>query len=63
MTCPNCGRSFNCDASAECWCLKVERSFDYDALIIRTGSASCVCPVCFTGKATDTVAPAGGDQA
>ncbi len=59
---PNCGRSFNCDASAECWCLKVERSFDYKAFIIRTGSASCICPVCLTGKALDTDPLSGDDQ-
>jgi hypothetical protein len=59
---PNCERSFNCDASAECWCLKVERSFDYKAFIIRTGSASCICPVCLTGKALDTDPLSGDDQ-
>lgn len=49
-SCPNCGRSFNCDGSADCWCLKVERDFDYEALIRRTGSMACVCPVCLTGR-------------
>lgn len=48
--CPNCGRGFNCDASAECWCLKVARDFDYEDMIIRTGAAGCVCPVCLTGR-------------
>jgi hypothetical protein len=50
-TCPNCGRGFNCAGTPECWCLNVERVFDYEAFIIRTGRAACVCPVCLTGKA------------
>jgi len=49
-TCPNCGRGFNCDGTADCWCLKVERRFDYEAFIMRTGQLSCVCPVCLTGE-------------
>ncbi len=48
--CPNCQRTFNCASTPECWCLNVERKFDYDAFIIRTGIISCVCPVCLTGK-------------
>jgi len=48
--CPNCGRGFNCDGSADCWCLKVDRDFDYEAMIIRTGATGCVCPVCLTGR-------------
>lgn len=48
--CPNCGRGFNCDGSVDCWCLKVERDFDYEAMIIRTGESGCVCPVCLTGR-------------
>ena len=48
--CPNCGRAFNCDTSADCWCLKVERNFDYEAMIVRTGAVACVCPVCLTGQ-------------
>jgi len=48
--CPNCGRRFNCDGSADCWCLKVDRNFDYEAMIIRTGATGCVCPVCLTGR-------------
>ncbi len=48
--CPNCGRGFNCDGSADCWCLKVDRDFDYEAMIIRTGASGCVCPVCLTGR-------------
>jgi len=49
-TCPNCGRTFNCDGTADCWCLNVERVFDYEEFLIRTGKMSCVCPVCLTGK-------------
>jgi len=60
-TCPSCGRRFNCDASAECWCLKVERTFDYTALILATGAASCVCPVCLTGNA-EAAEPAPGPR-
>ena len=37
----------------ECWCLKVERNFDYEEFIIRTGNSNCVCPVCLTGKEAD----------
>ncbi|UCH73991.1 MAG: cysteine-rich CWC family protein [Rhodospirillales bacterium] len=48
--CPNCGRRFNCEGSADCWCLKVERKFDYEAMILRTGKVNCVCPVCLTGR-------------
>ncbi len=48
--CPNCGRRFNCDGGADCWCLKVERKFDYEAMILRTGASGCVCPVCLTGR-------------
>ncbi len=48
--CPNCGRKFNCDGPPDCWCLKVERNFDWEDFIIRTGMSSCVCPVCLTGK-------------
>jgi hypothetical protein len=50
VPCPNCGRTFNCDGTAECWCLNVERRFDYEEFFIRTGQMSCVCPVCLTGK-------------
>lgn len=50
-TCPNCGRRFNCDSTDACWCLKVGREFDYEAMILRTGSSGCVCPVCLTGRA------------
>ncbi len=48
--CPNCGRGFNCEGPPDCWCLKVERTFDWEDFIIRTGKSSCVCPVCLTGK-------------
>ncbi len=48
--CPNCARTFNCDGPPDCWCLKVERNFDWEDFIIRTGKSSCVCPVCLTGK-------------
>lgn len=48
--CPNCGRRFNCDGDDACWCLKVDRSFDYEAMIVRTGKMGCVCPVCLTGR-------------
>jgi hypothetical protein len=48
--CPNCGRGFNCEGPPDCWCLKVERNFDWEDFIIRTGNSSCVCPVCLTGK-------------
>lgn len=51
--CPNCGRTFNCAGTADCWCLSVERHFDYEAFFIRTGHLSCVCPVCLTGKKMD----------
>ncbi len=57
--CPNCGRGFNCDGPPECWCLKVERNFDWEGFIIRTGKSSCVCPVCLTGKTGE----AAGDPA
>jgi len=49
-TCPNCGRGFNCDGGDSCWCLKVERKFDYTAMILRSGAMGCVCPVCLTGR-------------
>lgn len=62
--CPNCGRGFNCDGDADCWCLKVERNFDYEAMIMRTGATGCVCPVCVTGRTdlaqVDAEAPAAG---
>ena len=45
-------RTFNCAGTADCWCLSVERSFDYEAFFIRTGHLSCVCPVCLTAKET-----------
>jgi hypothetical protein len=49
--CPNCDRSFNCiKPSTNCWCLKVDRNFDFTELIKRTGQMSCVCPVCLTGR-------------
>ncbi|MEE8187742.1 MAG: cysteine-rich CWC family protein [Kiloniellales bacterium] len=51
--CPNCERTFNCTGPPDCWCLNVERKFDYEEFIIRTGMSSCVCPVCLTGKETD----------
>jgi hypothetical protein len=50
VPCPSCGRTFNCDGTAECWCLNVDRHFDYEEFFIRTGQMSCVCPVCLTGK-------------
>jgi hypothetical protein len=50
VSCPNCARKFNCDGPPDCWCLKVERNFDWEDFIIRTGKSSCVCPVCLTGK-------------
>jgi len=50
MICPNCGRAFNCDGTDTCWCLKIGRDFDYEAMILRTGMAGCVCPVCLTGR-------------
>jgi len=62
--CPNCGRGFNCDGGEDCWCLKVERNFDYEEMILRTGAMGCVCPVCVTGRTdladVETSAPAGG---
>jgi hypothetical protein len=49
--CPNCDRSFRCiKPSTNCWCLKVERNFDFTELVKRTGQMSCVCPVCLTGS-------------
>lgn len=48
--CPNCGRGFNCDGGSECWCLKTERNFDYEEMILRSGAMGCVCPVCLTGR-------------
>lgn len=48
--CANCGRAFNCDGTAECWCLKIERNFDYEGMILRSGAMGCVCPVCLTGR-------------
>jgi len=61
--CPNCGRSFNCDGGEDCWCLKVERKFDYEDMILRTGAMGCVCPVCVTGRTdladVEADAPAG----
>lgn len=64
--CPNCGRRFNCDRSGGCWCLKVEREFDYEAMIMRTGRTGCVCPVCLTGRtdlaAVERDAPASVDS-
>ncbi|HEM46178.1 MAG TPA: hypothetical protein ENO23_03945 [Alphaproteobacteria bacterium] len=51
VACPNCGRAFNCAGSGGCWCLKVERDFGYEAMILRTGALGCVCPVCLTGRA------------
>ena len=35
MTCPNCGRSFNCEGPPECWCLKVAHDFDWEGFITR----------------------------
>ena len=65
VDCPNCARRFNCDGPPDCWCLKVERNFDWEDFIIRTGNSSCVCPVCLTGKSgagagADAAAPGGG---
>lgn len=61
--CPNCGRGFNCDGGEDCWCLKVERKFDYEGMILRTGAMGCVCPVCVTGRTdladVEASAPAG----
>ena len=51
--CPQCKRTFNCAGTPDCWCLQVERKFDYEEFIIRTGNTSCVCPVCLTGKEAD----------
>ncbi len=53
MTCPNCGRSFNCEGPPDCWCLKVAHGFDWEGFIMRTGITSCLCPVCLTGKAAE----------
>lgn len=50
VRCPDRGRSFNGDGSADCWCLQVERDFDYEAMIIRPGAAGYVFPVCLTGR-------------
>lgn len=65
--CPNCGRGFNCDGGEACWCLKVERDFDYAAMILRTGETGCVCPVCLTGRSdlaeVETEAPAAVSHA
>lgn len=62
--CPNCGRGFNCDGGDDCWCLNVERKFDYEEMILRTGAMGCVCPVCVTGRTdladVEANAPAGG---
>ena len=60
MECANCGRGFNCAGTPDCWCLQVERVFDYEEYIIRTGSTSCVCPVCLTGKELPPEAQAPG---
>jgi len=64
--CPNCGRGFNCDGGDECWCLKVERKFDYEAMILRTGAMGCVCPVCLTGRTdlagVEAAPPAGASR-
>ncbi len=49
--CPNGARKFHCDGPPECWCLKVEHDFDWEAFILRTGITSCLCPVCLTGTA------------
>ena len=64
MTCPNCGRGFNCEGPPDCWCLKVAHDFDWEAFIMRTGITSCLCPVCLTGTAepvagADAAAPGG----
>jgi len=60
--CPNCGRGFNCNGEADCWCLKVERRFDYEQMILRTDAMGCACPVCVTGRTdlaeVDAEAPA-----
>ena len=48
--CPNCGRGFNCDGGEDWWCLKGERNFDYEEMILRTGAMGCACPVCVTGR-------------
>lgn len=65
--CPNCGRGFNCDGGEECWCLKVERKFDYEEMILRTGAMGCVCPVCVTGRTdladVEAIAPLDGAPA
>ena len=58
--CANCGRTFNCAGTPECWCLNVERKFDYEEFIIRTGNSNCVCPVCLTGKELDDGEKVGG---
>ena len=64
--CPNCGRGFNCDGGDECWCLKVERKFDYEEMILRTGAMGCVCPVCLTGRTdiadVEATAPPGAPR-
>jgi len=64
VKCPNCGRGFNCDGGEDCWCLKVERKFDYEDMILRTGAMGCACPVCVTGRTdladVEAKAPAGG---
>lgn len=31
--------------------MKVERNFDYEGMILRSGAMGCVCPVCLTGRA------------
>ena len=64
VACPNCGRRFNCDGGEDCWCLKVERKFDYQEMILRTGATGCVCPVCLTGRAdlAEVEATAPGSQ-
>lgn len=64
VACPNCGRGFNCEGSERCWCLTVERDFDYEEMVLRTGAIGCVCAVCLTGRADPAAverdAPAGG---
>jgi len=51
VDCPNCGKRFNCiKPSTNCWCMKVERKFDYKKMLIEKGVMSCVCPICLTGK-------------
>lgn len=61
--CPNCGRGFSCEGGDGCWCLKVERSFDYEEMILRTGAMGCACPVCLTGRTdlagVEAAAPTG----